>query len=80
MYNYSINTTYLTLDEDKQDTQYRKEYLSVFNLENYDEDVIMNTVDTLYKTYKDNDQIKKMLSTGRKQKNTKRHSAWKTND
>ena len=65
MYNYSINTTYLTLDEDKQDTQYRKEYLSVFNLENYDEDVIMNTVDTLYKTYKDNDQIKKMLSTGR---------------
>ena len=65
MYNYSINTTYLTLDDDKQDTQYRKEYLSVFNLEKYDEDVIMNTVDTLYKTYKDNEQIKKLFSIGK---------------
>ena len=64
MYNYSINTTYLTLDDDKQDTQYRKEYLSVFNLEKYDEDVIMNTVDTLYKTYKDNEQIKNLFSIG----------------
>jgi len=66
MYNYSINTTYLTFDDDKQDTQYRKEYLSVFNLETYDENVIMNTVDDLYKKYKDSPQIQKLFIDGKK--------------
>ena len=36
MYNYSIQTTYLDIDDKKQDTQYRKEYLQAFNLEQFD--------------------------------------------
>ena len=32
MYNYSINLTYLDIDDDKQDTQYRKELLDVFDI------------------------------------------------
>ncbi len=63
--NYVCKYTDDCITEIEQDTQYRKEYLSVFNLEKYDEDVIMNTVDTLYKTYKDNEQIKKLFSTGK---------------
>ena len=31
MYNYSIKTTYLDIEDAKQDTQYRKEFLEVFN-------------------------------------------------
>ena len=65
MYNYSINTTYLTIANDKQDTQYRKEYLSVFNLENYDEDIIMNCVNDLYQKYKINEQIKNLFAIGK---------------
>ena len=38
MYNYSIKTTYLDIEDDIQDTQYRKEYLSAFDLENYEEE------------------------------------------
>ena len=37
MYNYSIKTTYLDLDDEKQDTQFRKELLDVFGVKGYNE-------------------------------------------
>ena len=41
MYNYSIITTYLDIRDQKQDTQYRKELLDVFNIEQYDHQTII---------------------------------------
>tara|TARA_X000000368_G_scaffold380567_1_gene336448 strand:- start:406 stop:750 length:345 start_codon:yes stop_codon:yes gene_type:complete len=65
MYNYSIKTTYLDIQDDIQDTQYRKEYLSVFNLEKYDENKIMDTINNLYQKYKDNKQLNDLLQFGK---------------
>ena len=65
MYNYSIKTTYLDIENDIQDTQYRKEYLSAFNLENYEEKKIMNIINELYQKYKDNEQINNLLEFGK---------------
>ena len=65
MYNYSIKTTYLDIENDIQDTQYRKEYLSAFDLEYYEEKKIMNTITELYKKYKDNKQINDLLQFGK---------------
>jgi len=62
MYNYSIKTTYLDVeDTQEQDTKYRKELLDVFNLEEYDHNTIMDTVSDLYNTYKEHLQIKKII-------------------
>jgi hypothetical protein len=65
MYNYSIKTTYLDIDADIQDTQYRKEYLSAFDLEKYDENKIMDTINNLYQKYKDNKQLNDLLQFGK---------------
>ena len=51
MYNYSIKTTYLDLDDDKQDTQYRKELLQVFELAEYT-NKINEHIDALYEKVK----------------------------
>ena len=40
MYNYSINLTYLDIDDDKQDTQYRKELLDVFDIKQYEHEKV----------------------------------------
>ena len=61
MYNYSIKTTYLNIDDNLQDTQYRKEYLSAFNLEEYNEKIIFETIDLLYNKFKNNKQIIELL-------------------
>ena len=45
MYNYSINLTYLDIDDDKQDTQYRKELLDVFSIKHYEHETIMTCID-----------------------------------
>ena len=65
MYNYSIKITYLDIENEIQDTQYRKEYLSAFNLENYEEETIMDTINDLYHKYKDNKQINGLLQFGK---------------
>jgi hypothetical protein len=62
MYNYSINTTYL--DVENKDTQYRKEYLAAFNITEYNNEIIMNTVTELFQKYKNNTQIEKILELG----------------
>ena len=51
MYNYSINTTYLDLDDEKQDTQFRKELLDVFGVSEYCHKTFMTTIDTIYNKY-----------------------------
>ena len=51
MYNYSINLKYKNLDEEQSDTQYRKELLDVFSLQEYDEDMIKKQ-DTLFEKLK----------------------------
>ena len=62
MYNYSIKTTYMDIEDDKQDTQYRKEYLSAFNIEQYEEKIIMEIISNLYEKYKNNEQIINLLN------------------
>jgi hypothetical protein len=59
MYNYSINTTYL--DVENKDAQYQKEYLTVFNITEYDHKIIMKTVTDLFQKYKNNQQIDNIL-------------------
>jgi hypothetical protein len=61
MYNYSINLTYLDIDDNNQDTQYRKEYLNAFNIKQYDETIVMKTLNELYGKYKNNDQMKDLF-------------------
>ena len=51
MYNYSIKTTYLDLDDEKQDTQFRKELLDVFGVKEYCHKTFMETIDTIYNKY-----------------------------
>lgn len=62
MYNYSINLTYLNLDDEKQDTQFRKELLDVFGVPEYHHKTIMTTIDTIYNTYKNNKQLVNILN------------------
>ena len=55
MYNTTFLCTYkLHDDEEDQDTLYRHEYLYAFGLKEYDSDVVVATIDTIYKKIKDN--------------------------
>ena len=61
MYNYSINLTYLDIDDDKQDTQYRKELLDVFEIKEYKHEIIMTSIDTIYDKFKQHKQVNNIL-------------------
>ena len=61
MYNYSINLTYLDIDDDKQDTQYRKELLDVFSIKHYEHETIMSCIDGVYNKFKQHTQIQNIL-------------------
>ena len=63
MYNYSIITTYLDIRDEKQDTQYRKELLDVFNIEQYDHQTIMQSMKIIFEKYKLHNQIINILQT-----------------
>jgi hypothetical protein len=55
MYNITFLCTYkLHDDEEDQDTLYRHEYLYAFGLKEYESDVIVATIDTIYEKIKDN--------------------------
>ena len=62
MYNYSFRTTYTNVSIDLQDDQYRKDLLRAFFLQSYDHIVIMKDQDTLFNTFKDNPQLRKILN------------------
>jgi len=59
MYNYSINTTYL--DVENKDTQYQKDYLAAFNITEYDHEIIMNTVRELFQKHKNHTHVEEIL-------------------
>ena len=61
MYNYSINTTYLDIEDEKQDTQYRKELLDVFNIEEYRHESIMNSIKNIFEKYGTHKQVVNIL-------------------
>ena len=63
MYNDSINTTYLDIKDEKQDTQYRKELLDVFNIEEYKHESIMNCMKNIFKKYGTHKQVVNILKT-----------------
>ena len=65
MYNYSIQTTYLDIDDKKQDTQYRKEYLQIFDLEQFNNDSVTITTNYLFNKYKNNKQIYSLIQFNR---------------
>lgn len=52
MYNYSIQLNYKNLSDDASDTQYRKEVLDVFSMNEYSEDMIKKQ-DALFEQLKD---------------------------
>ena len=62
MYNYSINTTYLDIEEIDQDTQYRKELLNAFMISEYKHEIIMDSIDISFKKYGEHPQVKLILS------------------
>jgi hypothetical protein len=60
MYNTNIVVNYNTVEGDESDTTYRKQLLEFVKLTEFSDDV--NTkVEALYDTYKDNDDLKKIL-------------------
>ena len=61
MYNYSFRINYFDLPINKQDDQYRKDFLKAFNLDKYESDKILKTVDEIYEKVKDNSQMKSIL-------------------
>ncbi len=61
MYNYSIKITYLDIEDAKQDTQYRKELLDIFNITEYNYHLISNTMKIIFDKYKEHKQIKNIL-------------------
>ena len=61
MYNYSINLTYLDIEDDKQDTRYRKELLDVFDIKQYEHETIMTSIDTIYDKFGKHKQIQAIL-------------------
>tara|TARA_B110000902_G_scaffold78432_1_gene93408 strand:- start:81 stop:443 length:363 start_codon:yes stop_codon:yes gene_type:complete len=62
MYNYSINTTYLDIEEIDQDTQYRKELLEAFMIPEYKHETIMDSIDVSFKKYGEQTQVKVILT------------------
>ena len=62
MYNYSINTTYLDIDDIDQDTQYRKELLEAFMIPKYKHETIMDSIDVSFKKYGEQHQVKLILT------------------
>lgn len=64
MYNYSFNCSYLdnSSNTTSQDTIYRQEILKAFNLIMYDHEKMMDSISNLYNKYKENTQIKEIMT------------------
>jgi len=78
-YRYDTNSvlTYNTIeDSDKSETQYRCEFLKVFGLDTFDDDIIYNAQRTLFNKLKDN---KSFINIFDKVLNHK-HYGWLTHD
>ena len=62
-YNTDFDCTYhLFTDEEESDLCYRMQYLEIFNLKEFNNDVINNTIDKLENNYSDNKYILKLIA------------------
>ena len=76
-YNSNYTLTYHNCeDNDIGDTQYRKEFLKVFNLKEYDDKELDKAMVILYNKVKDNTSFKNIFEAASKQK----HLAWLIRD
>jgi len=72
-YNTNYNVIYQNIEDvEKSDTQYRKDYLNVFGLKEYDYDKINNGITTLHSKIKDNTSFKNIFEAAKKHK----HLMW----
>ena len=62
MYNFTYNVSYLNIQGDASDTEYRKQFLSANNISRWDKDSLMKNQDDIYEKFKDNEQFKKILN------------------
>ena len=58
-YNYEYDLTYTTQDID--DSNYQTDLLNVFNISEFDNNVINNTINDIYTLVKDNDNIMEII-------------------
>ena len=62
MFDYSFETTYQSINDEKQsDEKYRVDLLRFFMLEKYSDEEMASKTNLLYDTYKDNAQFKEIL-------------------
>ena len=72
-YNTNYNVIYPTIEEpEKSDTQYRKDYLSVFGLKEYDYEKINKEITSLHSKIKENTSFKNIFEAASKHK----HLMW----
>jgi len=64
MYNYNYNVSYLHIDGDEGDTEYRKHLLKSFNLNEMSDDVV-SIQDKIYEKFKNNNDFKNLLKKGK---------------
>jgi hypothetical protein len=62
MYNYTYDVSYLHIEGDAGDTAYRKQFLDVNNVTDWDKDSIMKNQDEIYLEFKDNEQFQNILA------------------
>lgn len=55
-YNFFYKLTYLKNDENDDDLDYKEDFLNVFKLTEYNDDMIQTTIDYIYNNYIKNDQ------------------------
>ena len=61
MYNINFKTTYQTLDGDISETQYRKELLQAFNLNEFNLEIINTKIEHIYSTICKNEKMKRIM-------------------
>jgi len=72
MVNYNVDfdcTYHLFSDYEESDLCYRIQFLDIFNLKNYDNDLVNKVIDELEIKYNNNEFIKKLISKKSKQEN-----------
>lgn len=64
MYNLNYKCLYKLEEEDKDGQQkYQKDVLNIFEMETFDEEAIIDILDTVYSKVKNNEHIKRCMNT-----------------
>lgn len=67
MYNYNMILNYKTFENDDQ---YQIQFCKLFNIQEYDDTIIMNSIDELFDKYKSNIYFKKLIQMAKQLFNT----------